>query len=141
MTEKPTQAFLFIFLLVLSGCTPRSSESPQPEQLPEITNAVNYWLINPVINKSALLAAKYGIPEDTALTIATNYLQKCDFIFSILASGTNRTPVEPFGIVPAAQELQLLTQQTGIPKDKIAAFLVDLQMWTAAERAENAARD
>ena len=110
-----------------------ANQQTESEPLPKYT--INDMFIAPIKNTSNLRAIKYSIPKEKAFIIASNYLSKSDFMFSLLSNQTNITSC--YSILPTKEIINKCTKETDVSQKNVASFLFDLRLWrTAAERKE-----
>lgn len=134
-----TILILGIFSLVFLGCKSKSNIQGNEN----ITNQFAEELLSqPSEGKVALLSIKYNIEESEVESILDEYLSTHDYFYKLMKKLSNEGKSEQntkdaFIInLNFKESIDALSSKYNIPKDKLAAVIIDFKMWTACEEKE-----
>jgi len=134
-----TILILGIFSLVLLGCESKSNIQGKEN----ITNQFAEELLSqPSKEKVALLSIKYNIEESKVEGILDEYLSAHDYFYKLMKEVSDegkskQNTKDAFTInLNFKETIDTLSSKYNIPKDKLAAIIIDFRMWTACEEKE-----
>ena len=113
--------------LALAACSKGKDSPLTPEKVAENQRWEKYLSASEK-EANILIAAKYGITQNTADDIISTYLQRHDLVSTFTNNTSGKVPSPAY-----AATIVELSGKYSIPPDKVASIILDSKIWTALD--------
>lgn len=139
MIRKILPIPMLFFVFIFCSCSEEKDGSVTLQQEVQQKENLRQMMLTPSENRLAIIAIKYGVPEESLDIIVNTYLEEHDLSYRLMrhTAERNNEKFDFYTDTSVIRTIKDLSDRTGIETKTIASIIIDYEAWVNASEIRN----